>query len=194
MVKCVFTTENIQFDTAGRAIVFDLGDITLGNFYAHSGTDARSRSSRENFIGEVVPQLLTNRKQAGCIGGDWNCIVNKSDATVNPETKMSNTLKRVIKAFDMTDSFRCIHPKDKSFSRYYGDTRGHGATRIDRQYHFGSISIKEARYIPLAFSDHHGLIVRVSLPESISKIMCPKGRQAFRLRDEVIQDPIFQSN
>ena len=194
LVKSVFTADNIQFDTAGRAIVFDLGDLTLGNFYAQSGTDARSRSSREGFLAEVVPQLLTNRKLMGCVGGDWNCIVEKSDATVNPETKTSNTLKRVIKAFDMSDSFRTLHPKVKSFSRYYSDTRGQGASRIDRQYHFGNITILEAKYIPLAFSDHHGLIVKISLPDSLSRIFCPRGRQSFRLQDNVIQNLKFKQD
>ena len=69
----------------------------MGNFYAHSGTDARSRSSRENFCAEVVPQLLMNIKSTGCIGGDWNCIIDKSDATALPEGKLSNCLKRVVK-------------------------------------------------------------------------------------------------
>ena len=72
LVKTELAYENVKCDTAGRAITFDIGGITLGNFYAHSGTDARSRSSRENFCAEVLPQLMTDRRPAGCIGGDWN--------------------------------------------------------------------------------------------------------------------------
>ena len=142
----------------------------------------------------MIPQLLTNRKQLGCIGGDWNCITEKIDATANPEAKISNVLKRVTKAFGMSDSFRTIHPKDKTFSRYYSDARGQGASRIDRQYHYGEMTIIEAKYLPLAFSDHLGLLVRISVPQSFSKLFCPKGRQSFRLRDEVVQDPKFQAN
>jgi hypothetical protein len=55
---------------------------------------------------------------------DLNCIVNKADATDHQDAKMSNSLKRVIRAFDMTDSFRNLFPKAKAFSRYYGDARG----------------------------------------------------------------------
>ena len=95
----MFAFNNLRCDTAGRAIVFDIDGITLGNFYGHSGTDAASKANRENFYAEVVPQLLTSRRQSGCVGGDWNCIVDKADATVNPDSKMSNCLKRVIKAF-----------------------------------------------------------------------------------------------
>ena len=98
LVKSTFTVENIQCDTAGRALVFDIGGMTFGNLYAHSGTDARSRSNREQFFAEVVPQLLTSRKQAGCVGGDLNCIIDKADATDHPEAKLSGSLKRVTKA------------------------------------------------------------------------------------------------
>ena len=106
LVKNELSYENVKCDTSGRGIVFDIGDITLGNFYGHSGTDARSRASRENFCAEIVPQLLSNTKNSGCIGGDWNCILDKMDATANPEAKLSNSLKRVVKNFDMVDSFR----------------------------------------------------------------------------------------
>ena len=52
---------NVKCDTAGRGLVFDIGDVTFGNFYCHSGTDSLSRASRENFCSETIPSLLTNR-------------------------------------------------------------------------------------------------------------------------------------
>ena len=67
LVKNELSYENVKCDTSGRAIVFDIGEITLGNFYGHSGTDGRSRASREQFCSEVVPQLITNTKHAGYI-------------------------------------------------------------------------------------------------------------------------------
>ena len=42
-----------------------------------------------------MPQLLINRNQMGCIGGDLNCIIDKKDTTNHPDGKMSNSLKRV---------------------------------------------------------------------------------------------------
>ena len=136
LTKSIFQIENVRCDTMGRAIFFDIGNLTFGNLYAHSGTDSASKTDRERFFSEIVPQLLTNRRSRGCIGGDLNCIISKEDATTNQESKMSNCLKRVTKVFDMQDSFRSIHPKERAFSRYYNDSRGVGATRIDRQYHF----------------------------------------------------------
>ena len=194
LVKCVYSVENLKCDIAGRAIVFDIGNITFGNFYGHSGTDGRSRANRDNLYGEIVPQLLTSRKKDGCVGGDLKCIIEKADATNHPEAKMSNCLKRVVKAFSMKDSYRTLYPKVKAFSRYYADTRGQGATRIDRQYHFGNLTIKEAKYLPLSFSDHHSFVVTISLPNSLSRIICPKARSSYRLSDEVIYDPEFQES
>jgi exonuclease III len=170
-VKSIYSVKNIKCDTAGRALVFDIGGLTFGNLYGHSGTDARSRANRENFYAEVVPQLLTSRKHDGYLCGDFNCIIEKADATNHPEAKMSNCLKRVNKVFDMKDSYRALYPKVQAFSRYYEDTRGQGATCIDRQYHFGNNTVREAKYLPLSFSDHHSFIVTICLPDPLSKII-----------------------
>lgn len=193
LVKNELFVENVRRDTSGRLIVFDIEEFTLGNIYGHSGTDAKSRADREQLCSEILPQLITNTKHAGCIGGDWNCIIDKNDATAHAEAKLSNSLKRVIKTFNMQDSFRSIHPNISEFSRYYSNTRGQGATRIDRQYHWGNVTIKSVKHLPLAFSDHHALVVSLSPPDSFSKILCPKGRPSFRLKEEVITDNKFQA-
>ena len=50
LIRADLEYTNVKFDTAGRAIVFDIGEISFGNFYAHSGTDANlfHRSSCPN--------------------------------------------------------------------------------------------------------------------------------------------------
>ena len=40
LVKTDLQTENIRCDCEGRMIVFDIGMMTFGNIYLHSGTDA----------------------------------------------------------------------------------------------------------------------------------------------------------
>ena len=99
LVKDEFNVENIAFDSNGRIIIFDIENLTLRNFYLPSGSDGNSRSRRENYFGETIPQLLINFKDFGCLAGDFNCIINKEDATKNPESKISPSLKRVVKAF-----------------------------------------------------------------------------------------------
>ena len=186
--------ENIKLDTNGRAIVFDIENITFSNIYLPSGNCPIMRSSRENYSAEVIPQLLINCKDSGCIGGDWNCIVNEMDATKNQARKLSPSLKRLIRNFSWKDSFRSLYPKTKSFSRYYEHHRsGEGATRIDRQYNWGHLVIVEASYVGVAFSDHQALIVKIKLPTASSRILCPKSKPQFKAKPAVIRDNIFQA-
>ena len=123
LIKNDLSVENVLCDINGRVIIFEIAGITFGNLYLPSGTDGISRNNRENYIGEIIPQMLVNRKPSGCIGGDFNCIISKTDATKYPESKMSPCLTRLVKTFNLTDSFRALHPKAAVFSRYY-ESRG----------------------------------------------------------------------
>ena len=105
---------------------------------------------------------------------------------------MSKGLQRLINLKNWQDSYRSLYPSSKTFSRYYENSRAEGATRIDRNYHFGDLEVIAAEYQPLAFSDHFGLITRVSLADPLSKVLSPKSRSAFRLTAEVIKDTLFK--
>ena len=120
-------------------------------------------------------------------------IIDKQDATTHPEGKMSPTFKRLVKSFKWIDSFRTLHPSTVQFSRYYSNTRGEGATRIDRCYHYGEISISNATYLPLAFSDHHAHVVTVILPDPFARLICPESWPSFRIKAEVVQDEVFKN-
>ena len=182
---------NVHCDTAGRAIVFDIGEVTFGNLYAQSGTDGLSRSSRESFCAETIPNLLLNSQPNGCLGGDLNMIISKCDATINPEAKMSPTFKRLVHSFNWVDSFRELHPHALQFSRYYSNTRGKGASRFDRCYHYGDIKIIKAFYHPLSFSDHYAHVVTIQLPDPFVRLLSPRAPPSFRIKAEVVQDAVF---
>ena len=128
LVKSELEIENIRCDTEGRVIVFDLGDLTLSNIYLNSGTDARSRAGREKICSEILPNMLLNCKESGLCGGDFNCIIKKTDATKNPESKMSRCLERLVKLNEWQDSFRTLYPTAEKYSRYYVNTRAEGAS------------------------------------------------------------------
>ena len=137
-----FCIENLNCDTDGRVISFNIDNITFSNFYMPSGNDQTMRNKRENYFAEIIPQLLINSKTNGCAGGDFNCIINKRDATKNQENKMSPSLKKLVKTFSWEDSYRILYPNSQSFSRYYDNvTHGDGATRIDRNYQYGDIEV-----------------------------------------------------
>ena len=98
----------------------------------------------------------------------------------------------MIKLKDWHDSFRTLHPDSESFSRYYENVRGEGATRIDRSYHFGNLKVVEAKYLPIAFSDHLSLLIKVAVPDTLSRAINPKCRPSFRLTPEVVKDKLFK--
>ena len=195
IIRSDLTPENILLDSHGRAIVFNIGDMTLANLYLPSGTDSTSRSSREQYFSETIPKLLLNRLDSGSIGGDMNCITNKIDCTHHPAPKMSPCLSKIIKTFDMKDCFRKLHPTSKTYSHYYHTTHlGEGATRIDRSYSWGDLKVVAASYEPVAFSDHMAYIVSYSLPTPSARIFSPRSRPTFKVRSEVILDQLFQKN
>ena len=95
IIRSDLIAENILLDSHGRAIVFNIGGITLANLYLPSGTDSLSKSNREQYFAETIPQLLLNKLDSGCLGGDMNCITNKMDCTYNPAPKMSPSLVKL---------------------------------------------------------------------------------------------------
>ena len=193
LVRNIFRAENVRKDTLGRAIFFNIEQLTLGNVYLQSGTDGISRGSREGFCSETLPQLLMNRKADGCWGGDLNCVTHDVDCTHNPDSKKSPCLARLVRTYNMIDSYRAVHPHKKEYSRYYTGAGGQvGASRIDRSYHWGNIKIIEASYISVAFSDHFAYLVKISLP-CINKILPPQSRPSFKISPEVVHDEQFKA-
>ena len=194
LVRNDLSVENVNLDTNGRIITFDIENVTFCNVYLHSGNDRIMRSNRETYFAETIPQLLVNSKPSGCIAGDFNCITDKKDATRNQENKISPSLKRLIKTFSWTDSFRKLFPESVSYSRYYDSERfGEGATRIDRIYHYGSLVVEEAQYVGVAFSDHFGHIAKLSLPKRFQKIISPKTRPLFKANPDIVRDKEFKA-
>ena len=193
LVKNIFTPENIRMDTMGRAIFFNIEDLTLGNVYLPSGTDGISRAGRESYSSETLPQLLLNRKLNGCWGGDLNCVITPADCTHHLEAKLSPCLARLVNTFSQVDSFRSLYPHSKTYSRFYRSAGGEvGGSRIDRSYHWGNITILEAEYISVAFSDHFAYIVKMTFP-NMSKLLPPQTRPLFKTSPEVVHDKLFKA-
>ena len=192
LIRSDFCPTNLRCDTMGKVQIYDLGNISFANIYFPSGTDGNSRAAREELCSQVLPNLLINSKDDGYIGGDFNCITDKKDATHNPEQKMSRSLERLKNNQNWKDSYRTLHPSKLEYSRFYIQRQISGASRIDRCYHFGGLIPMFAQYVPIAFSDHFAHIVSFKIPDMVSKIMSPKIRPRFKLRAEIIMDNIFK--
>ena len=93
----------------------------------------------------------------------------------------------------MSDSYQSLHPLQNIFSRYYGcSDNSEGASRIDRMYHYGGIIAKEASYVGVAFSDHHALVMKFTLPDSLTDIIPPKSCHLFEANPSVVKDSLFK--
>ena len=147
--------------------MFDINGMTFVNAYLNSGTDAMAKKGREQICSEILPNMLLDCREMGCIGGDFNSIIDNRDATKNPETKFSKCLLRLVKLRNWEDSYRRLYPSSNIFSRYYENANTEGASRIDRCYHFGNFIVTHARYVPLAFSDHFSHVFDFKMPGTI---------------------------
>ena len=71
LVRCDIEVTNILTDDSGRIIIFNAVGCTWGNFYLPSGTDGASRTLREHYCAELIPQLMINRQNNGAVGGEY---------------------------------------------------------------------------------------------------------------------------
>ena len=141
----------------------------------------------------MLPQLLLHRRDQGYIGGDLNCIIENRDCSSNASAKLSPSLGRLVKAMNMSDCYRVLHPAGTAYSRYYTVGGVAGYTRIDRCYKWGDVAVTGAKYEPVAFSDHMAHIVTFTLPAPLSRLLSPKSRPIFKIRPEVIRDKVFKT-
>ena len=190
LVKNELKVNNVRFDTQGRIIIFEISNVTFCNVYLEAGTDSDSKKARESCLGEILPNLLINKSQSGCIGGDWNCIILKNDATNYPEAKMSTNLSKLTKVFAWKDSHLILYPKSTDFSHHYVTGNVPGATRIDRQYIWGETQIISSEYTSISFSDHYGLLTVVKVPFDQPRQAIPRAKRNLKIRNEVV-DAIF---
>ena len=116
LVRSDLSVDNIQCDTNGRVIVFNIQSVTFSNFYLPAGNDKDMRQSREKYLSETIPQLIINKKDICLFSGDYNCIMDKKDSLKYQDQKMSPSLKRFVSVFSLSYSFSHLHPDANIFS------------------------------------------------------------------------------
>ena len=133
---------NMLLHPNGRLILFDLDRVTHINLYLPAGQEAEARKSREDMISKDLPDYLLLAQADGVLGGDFNCVSNPQDLTHLVDHKISTNLQKLIRIKKMTDTFRHLQPKVKTFSHFYtwkcGDgSMKQGGLRLDRSYSLG---------------------------------------------------------
>ena len=115
------------------------------------------------------------------------------DSNRNAAQKVSPSLKTLVSSLAWTDSYRCLYPRNIQYSRIYSNAHhGEGASRIDRCYHWGDMTIEEAEYLSISFSDHLSLKLKYTLPLNIKHIVAPQVKPSFKIPPEVVDDEVFR--
>ena len=195
LVRCDLEVSNVRTDNDGRVLIFDAVSSTWANMYLPSGSDGSSRSLREHYSAEILPQLLLHRQPQGAAGGDLNSIISLKDSNRNANQKMSPSFKTLVSSFAWSDSYRQLFPHTTQYSRIYSNIHhGEGASRIDRCYHWGNLSVQEAEYHAISFSDHLSLRVVYSLPCRLARMVAPQAKPHFKIPPHVVDDDNFREN
>ena len=147
--------ENVTRLPSWRAIAAKYQEIWIINIYAPSGT-AR-KQDRENFYNNEVPYIIATAGEHILLGGDFNCILNPTDATGG--YNYSRALQELIQGLAMIDTWQTNTDR-----RVYTHISASGASRLDRIYVTKElISRKQGVDIAAAaFTDHLAVCLRLS--------------------------------
>jgi exodeoxyribonuclease III len=162
---------NSKYDSEGRVIRMDFGDLTILNCYFPSGSSGEDRHDfKMEFLADFFAwaERLKNERENLIVVGDYN-IVHKEMDIHNPGRKDNPSGYRLeerewmddwFKKLEFTDAFRHLHPDEVEFSWWSyraGSRRKNLGWRID----YISVSehlqdrIIESRHRPDAMHSDH---------------------------------------
>jgi len=135
--------------------------LLIINVYAPSGT-AR-RADRESFSTSELTCVLQAASHNAILGGDFNCVLYPVDTTGHFLT--SRALMEIVRGLALADTWTqdALRPNYTHYSP-------NGATRIDHTHIYMSHTLLERKtgtqIIPVAFIDHHAVVLRLRLNDS----------------------------
>jgi len=158
-----YTLNNIVRLPSRRGIAEDFQGLWLVNVYAPSG--AERKQEREVFFNIDLPHFLLETPSMMLIGGDFNCVLAKTDCKGN--SNYSRALHVLIRGLDLTDT-RENAPDRRIFTHY---TR-QGATRLDRIYATSNLRGRKCgiEAVLAPFTDDLAVILRITLDVNIIRL------------------------
>ena len=147
------------------------------NVYAPSGS--KFHQVREQMFRDEIIYYLRNNLSNTILCGDFNCILNKRDKSKNSTCPLSKNLSSTITNLNLKDVWSLMR-NDIEYT-YFRDNYG---SRLDRIYATDlASSISNIITKPIPFSDHHGVIIDISLNTSIEM-----GRFYWKLNVRLLED------
>ena len=110
----------VELDTNGRYIILRLktpSETILNTVNIYAPTDYREQINFTEFLTKKIISLTDLSKLI--IAGDWNATLNSIDkqgGLVWKETKYRNSLVYFMKAANLVEIYRKIHPKNRTYT------------------------------------------------------------------------------
>jgi exonuclease III len=176
------TLHNIVRLPSGRGIAAEFQGLWLVNVYAPSG--AEKKQERETFFNIEVPQLLLETPSRMLLGGDFNCVLAKTDCTGN--FNYSRALHTLIRGFDLIDMWEPA-AEIKIYTHY---TR-QGASCLDRIYASSNLREKKCgiETVVAAFTDHLAVTLRLTLEATTMR----RGTGYWKMNSALVYNQHFQA-
>jgi exonuclease III len=177
-----FTSTNVKQLPSGRGIAAEYKGIRMINIYTPFGTV--NRQEREHFNTSDLTCLLEGSPSNMIVGGDFNCILNKSDTTGHFNYRQA--LDGLVRGLGLQDMWQADSSR-KIFT--HSPT---GATRIDRIYTTKDLGANEigVETVAAAFTDHLPVILRLSVDVPIER----RGRGLWKLNASLLEEAAFSEN
>jgi exonuclease III len=103
-----FTITYVKRLLSGRGMAAEYRDIRLVNIYALYG--AAKRQGRERFYTSDLTYLLEGSPSNMIVGGDFNCILNKTDST--DHFNYTRALDGLVRGLDLQDMWQ-VDPRER---------------------------------------------------------------------------------
>ena len=176
--------ENFKFEEDGTVCSLQIESITLINVHMPSGSN--NIKARADFIQNIIPRYVP---VTGCklLMGDFNCVAREEDVQTRTGTslkkRVSEDLKSLVKAYDLTDMWILKKKNESSFTRIGNQ----GASRIDRIYISREMekSVNSIQHEHVLFSDHYA--VRASIGDVNRKTSFMRASY-WKLHPDTIKD------
>ena len=171
---------DVILNVNGRITSLTVDSINYINIYGHSGSGFKKE--REILFRDDILIHLAHGKE-NLIVGDFNCVLNGDDMTGSVKN-FCGGLKTLIASLELKDIEKVIMKNQSQYTFVRGTSR----SRLDRFYASEQIirSVREVKTVPLCFSDHHSVFLKLEVPETQDIIFT--GRGYWKLNSHILTD------
>lgn len=156
-VKEYIQFSHVEKSLDGRLTALRVGNTTLANIYAPSGT--AMRSERERFFNDTTAFYLRHNTEYILLAGDFNCVLRPCDSS---GYNNSPALQSTVQQLHLSDVWVKLYPTTPSPTYITHNS----SSRLDRIYVSNTLCayLRNAATHVCCFTNHKALTARICLP------------------------------